>query len=129
MEAPTLSALGKSGVKANRDLETFEAPKGLDTVNCTTDEFTSVCPITGQPDYTTISVEYSPRDRCLESKSLKLYWQSFREEGSFVEQLAVTMATDFYKALEPNWVQVVCVQKPRGGVEITSTCMLPKDSN
>jgi 7-cyano-7-deazaguanine reductase len=84
------------------------------------DEFTSLCPVTGQPDWSTVIIEYAPRNRCIESKSLKLYLWSFREEGIFCEALADRIAADVFAACQPGWCRATVVQKPRGGIKITS---------
>ena len=79
------------------------------------DEVTSLCPVTGQPDWETVRIEFEPGPYCIESKSLKLYLWSFREEGAFCEALAARIAQDVYEACKPAWVKVTVTQKPRGG--------------
>jgi 7-cyano-7-deazaguanine reductase len=103
-------------------LETFPNP-GVSSVEMTSDELTAVCPVTGQPDLYTVSIEYTPRDRCLESKSLKLYLSSFRNEGVFCEALAVKVRDDVAEALGlgADGVCVRLTQKARGGITITAT--------
>ena len=88
----------------------------------TSDELTAVCPITGQPDLYEASIEYSPKDLCLESKSLKLYLNGFRNEGHFCEGLAVRIRDDVAEALGlgPSEVQVTLKQKARGGITVTA---------
>ena len=81
-------------------------------------EFTSICPRTGQPDFGRVTIEYAPRELCLESKALKFYLWSFREEGAFCESLAATIADDVVFAIEPVWVRVDVLQNARGGIEI-----------
>ena len=103
-------------------LETFDNP-GVSHVEMTSDELTAVCPITGQPDLYTATIEYEPDALCLESKSLKLYLASFRNEGAFCEALAVRIRDDVARALEleaPK-VRVVLRQKARGGIAIVAT--------
>jgi 7-cyano-7-deazaguanine reductase len=89
----------------------------------TSDELTAVCPITGQPDLYTATIEYSPNALCLESKSLKLYLAGYRNEGAFCEALAVRIRDDVAKALElgADQVAVTLTQKARGGITITAT--------
>jgi 7-cyano-7-deazaguanine reductase len=89
----------------------------------TSDELTAVCPITGQPDLYVATIEYSPGALCLESKSLKLYLNAFRDEGAFCEALAVKMRDDVAEALElpREKVRVSLEQKARGGITITAT--------
>ena len=89
----------------------------------TSDELVSVCPVTGQPDMYVATIEYWPDALCLESKSLKLYLNGFRNEGHFCEALAVTLREDVAKALAlPNdKVRVTLRQKSRGGITIAAT--------
>jgi len=81
-------------------------------------EFTSICPRTGQPDFGRVTIEYGPGERCLESKSVKFYLWSFRDEGEFCESLAARIADDVVYAIEPKWVRVDVLQNVRGGIEI-----------
>ena len=115
-------ALGHPGSEHYAGLETFANP-GVSQVALTSDELTAVCPITGQPDLYEASIEYSPKDLCLESKSLKLYLNSFRNEGVFCEALAVRIRDDVAEALGLGTgdVRVELTQKPRGGITITAT--------
>ena len=84
-------------------------------------EFTSLCPKTGQPDFGRVTIDYEPRDRCLESKALKFYLWSFRDEGEFCETLAARIADDVVYAVSPRWVRVHVEQNVRGGIEIVAT--------
>ena len=115
-------ALGHAGSDHYAGLETFPSP-GIATVALTSDELVAVCPITGQPDMYVATIEYEPDGLCLESKSLKLYLASFRNEGVFCEALAVRIRDDVGQALElePERVTVTLVQKARGGITITAT--------
>jgi len=115
-------ALGHAGSDAYAGLETFPNP-GVSRVELTSDELAAVCPITGQPDLYLASIEYSPNDRCLESKSLKLYLAGFRNEGHFCEALAVRIRNDVAQALglTADDVTVTLEQKARGGITITAT--------
>ncbi len=103
-------------------LETFPNP-GVSNVELTSDELTAVCPITAQPDQYVASIEYTPKDLCLESKSLKLYLGSFRNEGHFCEGLAVKIRDDVAEALglAAGDVRVTLRQKSRGGITVTAT--------
>ncbi|MDI6816288.1 MAG: preQ(1) synthase [Actinomycetota bacterium] len=112
--------LGKTTSEPIKALETFEKPSSVHTVILQSDEVTSLCPVTGQPDWETVTIEYAPDKLCIESKSLKLYLWSFRDEGCFCESLADKIANDFYAACNPFWCKVTVIQKPRGGIEITS---------
>ncbi len=115
-------ALGHAGSEHYAGLETFPNP-GVTRVEMTSDELTAVCPITGQPDMYVATIAYSPRARCLESKSLKLYLARYRNEGAFGEALAVRIRDDVAAALalEQGAVTVTLVQKARGGITITAT--------
>jgi 7-cyano-7-deazaguanine reductase len=115
-------ALGHAGSEHYSGLETFANP-GVSHVELTSDELTAVCPITGQPDLYVASIEYEPGALCIESKSLKLYLATFRNEGAFCEALAVRIRDDIAVALElePDRVQVTLEQKARGGITITAT--------
>ncbi len=117
---PEFEALGKPVREPRRKLETFPAPAHLEIVTLSSDEVTSLCPITGQPDWETVTIEYQPDVRCVESKSLKLYLWSFREEGAFCEALAAQIANDVFEAAQPTWCKVTVQQKPRGGIGITA---------
>ena len=98
-ELPEFTALGHAGSEHYAGLETFPNP-GVSLVDLTSDELTAVCPITGQPDFYLASIEYSPDQLCLESKSLKLYLATYRNEGAFCEALAVRIRDDVAEALQ-----------------------------
>ena len=91
-------ALGHAGSEHYAGLETFENP-GVTKVEMTSDELTAVCPITGQPDLYTATIDYAPMALCLESKSLRLYLARYRNEGAFCEALAVRIRDDVAAAL------------------------------
>jgi 7-cyano-7-deazaguanine reductase len=115
-------ALGHAGSDAYAGLETFPNP-GVTTVEMVSDELTAVCPITNQADFYTATIRFRPGERCLESKSLKLYLARFREQGAFCEQLAVQIRDEVAAALalDASDVNVTLVQKPRGGITITAS--------
>jgi 7-cyano-7-deazaguanine reductase len=115
-------ALGHAGSDAYAGLETFPNP-GVSHVELVSDELSAVCPITGQPDLYLASIEYSPDALCLESKSLKLYLATYRNEGAFCEALAVRIRDDVAAAVEldRDRVTVTLEQKARGGITITAT--------
>ena len=83
-----------------------------------TDEFTSLCPATGGPDFGTITIEYVPGNWIVESKSLKYYFESFRNEPIFHERVVSKMCTDLAALLDPDWITVGGDFKPRGGLAI-----------
>ncbi|MFU8771472.1 MAG: preQ(1) synthase [Anaerolineales bacterium] len=115
-----LTILGRQ-VKPGKKLETFpnRAPQRYYLVTLETDEFTCVCPMTGQPDFATIQVQYIPDKKIVESKSFKLYLWSFRDEGVFHEHVTNQMLEDLRAALDPHWIKVKGEFKPRGGIGIT----------
>ncbi len=103
------------------DLETFPNHH-IDRdyiVTLTTDEFTCVCPKTGQPDFAAITIKYIPDEKIIESKSLKLYFWSFRNEGIFHEHVANKILGDLVEALKPRWCRVIADFGIRGGISIS----------
>jgi 7-cyano-7-deazaguanine reductase len=88
-------------------------------VTLETDEFTCLCPKTGQPDFASIRVEYVPDQTVIESKSFKLYLWSYRNEGAFHEHVINTILDDLVKTLNPHWCKVTGVFNVRGGIGIT----------
>jgi 7-cyano-7-deazaguanine reductase len=81
-------------------------------------EFTSLCPLTGQPDFAHIVIDYIPRDWIVESKSLKLFLTSFRNHGSFHEACTMTIAQRLVSLLDPVWLRIGAYWYPRGGIPI-----------
>ncbi len=104
-------------------LECFPAPAHVNEVRFSTDEVVSVCPVTGQPDLSSVVVEYWPDERCVESKSLKLYLWSFRDRPVFCEALAAEIAGEFVRAADPHEVTVTVTQRPRGGITTQATAV------
>jgi 7-cyano-7-deazaguanine reductase len=115
-----LTLLGRPA-QPSKKLETFpnRHPGRRYIVTLTTDEFTCVCPLTGQPDFATITIHYIPDRRIIESKSLKLYLWSYRNEGVFHEHVTNTICDDLVKALDPHWIEVTGAFKVRGGIALT----------
>jgi 7-cyano-7-deazaguanine reductase len=115
-----LSLLGRNA-QPGKKLETFpnHNPERHYTVTLTADEFTCICPATGQPDFATITIKYAPDQRIVESKSLKLYLWSYRNEGVFHEHVTNTVCDDLVAALDPHWIEVTGAFKARGGISIT----------
>jgi 7-cyano-7-deazaguanine reductase len=119
-----LKALGREtgylNTYAPEVLETFENKhQGNDywvQFNCP--EFTSLCPITGQPDFAEIKIMYIPAKRMVESKSLKLYLFSFRNNGDFHEDCVNIIMKDLVKLMEPKYIEVIGLFTPRGGISI-----------
>lgn len=115
-----LTLLGKQA-KPVRRLETFpNHNKSRDyVVTLQTEEFTCVCPKTGQPDFAKIKIQYVPDKKIIESKSLKLYLWSFRSEGVFHEHVTNIILDDLVAALKPRWCKVNAEFAVRGGIGIT----------
>jgi 7-cyano-7-deazaguanine reductase len=82
-------------------------------------EFTSLCPKTGQPDFATMIVEYIPDKLCIELKSLKLYFHSFRNDGIYFESVTNRILDDLVKACEPRYMRVTAEFNTRGGISST----------
>jgi 7-cyano-7-deazaguanine reductase len=87
-------------------------------VRFTCPEFTSLCPVTGQPDFAHLVIDYVPKERLLESKSLKLFLGSFRNHGAFHEDCTLAIAKRLEAALEPVWLRIGGYWYPRGGMPI-----------
>jgi len=102
-------------------LECFENPNpGRDyVIEHVAEEFTSVCPKTGQPDFGTVTVRYVAEAQCVELKSLKLYLQGFRNEGIFYEAVTNRIADDLTGAMQPKWLIVETCWTIRGGIRST----------
>lgn len=115
-----LTLLGRHA-KPSKKLEAFpnHNPERDYIVTLTTDEFTCICPVTGQPDFAKITIRYIPDKKVVESKSLKLYFWSYRHEGVFHEHLTNTILDDLVKALSPRWCEVVSDFSVRGGIAIS----------
>ncbi len=101
-------------------LETFPNPhRDQDyVVRLTSTEFTTVCPITGQPDFATLIIDYAPDELLVESKSFKLFLGSFRNHGSFHEDCTVYVLKRLKEAMHPKYLRIVGIWNPRGGIPI-----------
>ena len=84
----------------------------------TAPEFTSLCPVTGQPDFATLMIDYAPGDWLIESKSLKLYLGSFRNHGAFHEDCTVDIGRRIVEVAQPRWLRIGGYWSPRGGIPI-----------
>lgn len=93
---------------------------GTPKITFSTDEFTSVCPTTGQPDFSRIEVTYIPSTKYLESKAIKFWLWSFRDHGAHAERLAVLIGDHIVEAIDPQAVRVKVTQMPRGGITIVA---------
>ena len=120
LEYPSLTVLGNKVLEPIRDLEVFPnpAPGRKFTVTLLSEEFTCKCPVTGQPDFAAIQVEYVPRGHIVESKSFKLYLWTYRDVGAFHEAIINEMADFFMQKVNPYWVRVTGNFNPRGGIRI-----------
>ena len=105
-------------------LETFinKHPENDYWVRFNCPEFTSLCPITGQPDFATIQIDYIPGEHMVESKSLKLYLFSFRNHGAFHEDCVNIIMKDLVKLMNPKYIEVTGFFTPRGGISIYPYC-------
>ncbi len=124
-ELQGVTLLGNQGVKYPTDydpalLETFinkhEDNEYVVTFDCP--EFTTLCPKTGQPDFGHIYISYIPRERMVESKSLKLYLFSFRNHGDFHEDCVNIIMKDLRALMDPRYIEVKGIFMPRGGISI-----------
>jgi len=115
-----LTLLGREA-RPGKKLEAFpnRAPDRFYLVTLESEEFTCVCPATGQPDFATIRIQYVPDRHIVESKSLKLYLWSYRDEGVFHEHVVNQILDDLVKTLEPHWIKVTGIFNIRGGIGIT----------
>jgi 7-cyano-7-deazaguanine reductase len=96
------------------------------TIRCETAEFTCVCPMTGQPDFATIAVEYVPAKACFELKSFKSYLWSYRNEGAFHEAVVNRILDDLVRAVSPKKMTVTGRFNVRGGIQTTVVASHPK---
>ncbi len=117
-----LHVLGATVRHAIDHVEVFPAPVGISTVKFTNEELNSMCPVTEQPDLSTVVIEYTPDQWCIESKSLKLYLWGFRNRAVFAEALAVEIADEVMATARPKAVSVTVTQAPRGGIEVETVC-------
>ena len=124
-DMPQVSLLGQQGVQYGYDytpeiLQTFDNkhPENDYWVKFNCPEFTSLCPITGQPDFATIYISYVPDIRMVESKSLKLYLVSFRNPGDFHEDVVNIIMKDLIRVMDPRYIEVWGKFLPRGGISI-----------
>ena len=109
--------------QARQLLEVFDNPSpGRDyTIRIEIPEFTCLCPVTGQPDFATLNVEYVPKDRCVELKSLKLYIWSYRDQGAFHEAVTNQIFDDLVAAITPSYLRLTAEFNVRGGLYTTVT--------
>ena len=119
-----LSQLGREtrqpSSPAEAVLERVPNPQGdaLYMARFTAPEFTSLCPVTGQPDFAHLVIDYAPADWLIESKSLKLYLTSFRNHGAFHEDCTVAIGRRIVEVAAPRWLRIAGYWYPRGGIPI-----------
>jgi 7-cyano-7-deazaguanine reductase len=129
--APSLTLLGKSEARlpaspADARLETFANPaKRSYRIRFETADFTSLCPVTGQMDFAQITIEYVPAKLCVESKSLKFYLASYRNERAFNEAVSNRILDDFVRACSPREAVVTAEFSARGGIALTVRAEFP----
>ena len=123
-EINDLKNLGKESLipsePNSKVLEKVKNPKlGVTySVRFTCPEFTSLCPVTGQPDFGHLIIDYIPKVYLVESKSLKLYLLGFRNHGAFHEDCSITIAQEIVDLLKPTWLRIGAYWYPRGGIPI-----------
>lgn len=121
---PHLRQLGRAAaLPASPDKAVLETvpnpdPKALYLVRFAQPEFTTVCPMTGQPDFAHLVLDYVPGERLVESKSLKLYLASYRNHGGFHEGTTIAIAKRLIEAIAPDWLRLGGYWFPRGGIPI-----------
>jgi 7-cyano-7-deazaguanine reductase len=119
-----LTVLGAT-VRAPIDhVEVFPAPDHVTEVRLSTEEVASVCPVTSQPDLSSVVITYVPDRWCVETKSLKLYLWGFRQRAVFAEALAAEIAAEITATARPRRVRVELTQRPRGGIVVSATAEL-----
>ena len=123
-EGRTLAFVGPEQIDASV-LETFDYQGPEQEIVTETPEFSAVCPYSGLPDYATLTIRYTPSDRCVELKSLKHYVTSFRNVGIFQEHATARIAEDLFRVLAPHRLVVATRYNVRGGFETTCTVTLP----
>lgn len=108
-------------MKPTKGLETFPNPEPDRNyvITCETDEFTCLCPMTGQPDFANIKIQYIPHELCIELKSFKLYLWTYRNEGAYHEAVTNRILNDLVDAMKPRWIEVEAKFKRRGGIDTT----------
>lgn len=121
---PAVTQLGKAvAAPHSPDAATLEAvpnphPGALYVARFVAPEFTALCPVTGQPDFAHLVIDYAPGDRLIESKSLKLYLAAFRNHGGFHEGVTIDIAKKIIAAARPKWLRIGGYWYPRGGIPI-----------
>ena len=116
--------LGKTSITPNTpegfkfDLIKNTNKKLAFNIRLSVSEFTSICPVTKQPDFGVLIIDYVPKNRLVESKSFKIYIQSYRNYGIFHEDAVMKIGVDLFKSIKPNWFRIAGYFAPRGGIPI-----------
>ncbi len=121
-----LTILGQTVRHAIEHVEVFPAPDNVTNVVFEYGELTSMCPVTQQPDLSTVVIDYVPDAACVESKSLKLYLWGFRDRAVFAEAMAAEIAGEIMTTARPHRVKVTLTQRPRGGITLTAVSELAR---
>lgn len=135
MDKKDFDLLGKPGqfvaTPEDAKLESFDNEyRGRDfLIQFNSFDFTSLCPVTGQPDFAKIEIKYIPDAQCIETKSLKYYLHSFRNTQAFNEKIVNTIANDLIEACNPKWLKVKGEFAARGGIALTAVVEHPTLSN
>jgi 7-cyano-7-deazaguanine reductase len=119
-----LTVLGSTVRGPIEHVEVFPAPAHVTEVRLSSDELTSICPVTSQPDLSAIEITYVPDEWCVETKSLKLYLWGFRQRPVFAEALAAEIASEIMATARPHRIRVDLTQRPRGGIVVSATAEL-----
>jgi 7-cyano-7-deazaguanine reductase len=119
-----LTVLGSTVRAPIAHVEVFPSPVHVTEVRLSTEEVTSLCPVTSQPDLSSVAITYVPDEWCVETKSLKLYLWGFRERPVFAEALAAEIAAEIMATARPHRVRVDLTQRPRGGIVVSATAEL-----
>ena len=119
-----LTVLGSTVRDPIDHVEVFPAPAHVTEVRLSSDEVTSICPVTAQPDLSSVEITYVPDEWCVETKSLKLYLWGFRQRPVFAEALAAEIAAEIMATARPHRVRVDLTQRPRGGIVVSATAEL-----
>ncbi|HZR77910.1 MAG TPA: preQ(1) synthase [Chthoniobacterales bacterium] len=133
-KARNLTLLGRSEIKLPETpsaarLETFPNPaRGDYRIRFETDDFTSMCPVTGQPDFARIEIDYVPDKLCVETKSLKFYLASYRNERAFNEAVTNRILDDFVNACSPRHAVITAQFSARGGIALTVRAEFPDEN-
>jgi 7-cyano-7-deazaguanine reductase len=123
-----LTVLGGTVRNPIDHVEVFRAPVHVTEVRLASEELTSICPVTAQPDLSSIEITYVPDEWCVETKSLKLYLWGFRQRPVFAEALAAEIAAEVMATARPHRVRVDLTQRPRGGIVVSATAELCEPS-